>query len=174
MKSVIYARVSTTKQELNNQLNELRKYIDRMGWENVGEYKEIVTGYKVQRKQFNKLFEDAHKRKFDVVLFWDLTRFSRSGTLYTLQKLRELDNLKIAWHSYNEPYISSVGEFKDIVLALLSTMAKLERDKISERTKAGLERVKLMGGKIGRQKGAKDKKKRKRRYFKAPKHNPPL
>ena len=78
-------------------------------------------------------------RKFDLVLFWALDRFSRSGTLYTLQKLKELENLGIKWESYTEPYFSSIGEFKDVVLSIMSTLAKMEREKISQRTKAGLE-----------------------------------
>jgi len=92
---------------------------------------------------------------FDLVLFWDLSRFSRAGTLFTLQKLKELENLNISWESYQEPYFSSIGDFKDVILSIMATLAKIEREKISERTKAGLKNAKNVG------KRGKDKKSRK-------------
>ena len=146
----IYARVSTDKQELDNQLRVLRTFVQKSNWKIFKEYTEIVSGSKDSRPAFNELFLDAHKKKFDLVLFWDLSRFSRSGTLYTLQKLRELENLKIQWNSFQEPYFSSIGEFKDVVLSIMATLAKMERDKISERTKAGMARAKAEGVRIGR------------------------
>ncbi len=93
---------------------------------------------KVQRPEFDRLFKDAHKKLFDIVLFWDLSRFSRAGTLYTLQKLHELELIGIDWESCQEPYFRSAGAFKDVVLSIMATFAKIEREKISERTKAGL------------------------------------
>ena len=85
-----------------------------------------------------------------MVLFWDLSRFSRTGTLFTLQKLRELEHMGIQWHSYQDRFFSSIGEFKDVVISLLATLAKIEREKISTRTKAGLERARAEGKQIGR------------------------
>jgi len=96
------------------------------------------------------MFKDTHKKLFDGVLFWSLDRFSRSGTLFTLQKLKELDNLGIFWHNYQDPYISTAGEWKDVIISIMSTLAKIERERISQRTKAGLQRVKAEGKKLGR------------------------
>ena len=87
MNVAIYARVSTNKQELENQLLQLRDYCKKSDWEIYDEYTDIITGKKNSRPRWEQLFNDAHKKKFDVILFWDLSRFSRSGTLYTLQKL---------------------------------------------------------------------------------------
>ena len=150
MKAAIYCRVSTDKQELGNQLFQLREYCRKQELEIFKEYTEIISGTREDRPAFQEMFEDAHKKLFDMVLFWDISRFSRSGTLYTLQKLKELDNLNIKWHSYQESYFSSIGQFKDVVLSIMSTLAKIERDKISERTKAGLERAKRSGKVLGR------------------------
>lgn len=150
MNICIYARVSTDKQELDNQLLQLRTFAQKQEWTIIKEYTEIISGTKESRPAFNQLFQDAHKRLFDLVLFWDLSRFSRSGTLYTLQKLKELENMKVGWHSYQESFMSTTGPFKDVLLAMFSTIAKLERDKISERTKAGMARAKAAGAKIGR------------------------
>lgn len=157
MKVAIYVRVSTEKQEAENQLLQLREYTKKQDWEIYKEYAETISGKEEVRPEFNKLFEDAHKSLFDLVLFWDLSRFSRRGALYTLQKLQELTNLKIKWHSYQEPNISSLGELGNVIIAFSSTLAKIEREKISERTKAGLQRAKQQGVHLGRKKSKKNK-----------------
>jgi len=158
--TAIYVRVSTTKQDLENQLIQLREYCNKKGYEIYNEYSDIISGKEISRPAFDRMFLDAHKRLFNLVLFWDLSRFSRAGTLYTLQKLKELENLNINWESYQEPYLNSIGQFKDVVLSIMSTLAKIEREKISERTKAGLQtsKKKHLIGKRG-----KDKKPRIRR-----------
>jgi len=172
MLTAIYVRVSTDKQEASNQLLELRIYASKCQDEIFHEYIDIISGKEDRRPDYDKLFLDAHQRKFEKVLFWDLTRFSRSGTLFTLQKLKELENLSIIWESYKEQYFRSAGPFKDVVISIISTLAKIEREKISDRTKAGLARVKKSGKSLGRPKGSKDKKKRKKSgYYKRYENN---
>jgi DNA invertase Pin-like site-specific DNA recombinase len=150
MKATVYVRVSTDKQESENQLIELREFCNSSNYQIFHEYIDIISGKEDSRPNWDQLFIDAHRKKFDIVLFWDLSRFSRSGTLYTLQKLRELENLGIGYISYREPYLNTVGQFKDVVISILSTVAKIEREQISERTKAGLRRAKLNGVILGR------------------------
>jgi len=162
MKVAIYVRVSTQTQEGKNQEVELTKYCGKKGYEIFKIYSDVMSGKEKSRPAFDKLFDDARKRSFDLVLFWALDRFSRAGTLYTLQKLNELENLGIDWESYQEPYFNSIGEFKDVVLSIMSTLAKIERERMSERTKAGLydKNGKLKEG-VGKR--GKDKRKRKGR-----------
>jgi len=150
MKVAIYVRVSTDKQESENQIIELSDYCKASNFAISHEYVDIISGKEDSRPSWDRLFLDAHRKMFDVVLFWDFSRFSRSGTLYTLQKLRELENLGIGYISYREPYLNTVGQFKDVVVSILSTVAKIEREQISERTKAGLKRAKLNGVVLGR------------------------
>ncbi len=161
MKVVLYVRVSTNKQEANNQLIQLRSYCNKMDYEITHEFIDIISGKETSRPQYDRMFNCARKKLFDMIIFWDLSRFSRAGTLHTLQKLKELENLKIEWHSYQDPYLSSIGDFKVVVISILSTLAKIEREKISERTKAGLQRARLSGKSLGRKLGQKDKKPRK-------------
>lgn len=155
MKVAIYCRVSTNKQDAENQAAPLREFCKASGYEIYKEYSDIISGKETSRPSYDELFKDAHKRLFDMVLFWDLSRFSRSGTLYTLNKLHELDLLNIGWKSYQEPYLDSMGAFKDVVISIMSTLAKIQREKISENTKAGLKHAKNVG------KRGKDKKTRK-------------
>ena len=157
MKVAIYVRVSTDKQELLNQQVQLRAYCKQKGYVVFNEYADVMSGTKASRPAYDLMFLHARQRYFDLVLFWDLSRFSRSGTLYTLQKLKELENLGIGWESFQEPYFSTIGDFKDVVVSIMSTLAKIERDKLSDRTKAGLKNAKNVG------KRGKDKKPRKAR-----------
>jgi len=155
MKVAIYVRVSTADQDYYNQLVALRLYAEKEGWEIFEEYCDVISGSKDTRPKWDLMFQHASRRLFDVVLFWSLDRFSRSGTLFTLKKLKELENYKIDWVSYQEQYIRSVGAFSDVVISIMSTVAKLERERLSERTKAGLKNAKNVG------KRGKDKKPRK-------------
>ena len=156
-KIALYIRVSTTKQDALNQVVTLKEYCAKSNYEIFNEYIDVISGKEERRPAYDLMFQHAHKKYFDIVLFWDLSRFSRAGTLFTLQKLKELENLGIDWESYQEPYFKSVGQFKDVVLSVIATVAKIEREKISERTKAGLRRAKNVG------KRGKDKKPRKAR-----------
>ncbi len=150
LKVAVYIRVSTGRQETENQGLDLIPFCERNGWEIHEVYEDVVSGADDKRPAFLRMFEDAHKLLFDIVLFWDLSRFSRSGTLFTLQKLTELDKLGIRWKSFNEPYLDSAGQFSEVVISVMATLAKIEREKISERTKAGLRRtVEQNGTKLG-------------------------
>lgn len=161
MRTAIYVRVSTNKQEVENQLNDLRNYCNSKGYIIYKEYVDIISGKEKSRPNYDRMFNDAHKRLFDLILFWDLSRFSRAGTLYTLQKLKELENVGVEWESYQEQYFKSTGEFRDVVISIMATLAKIQREQISERTKSGLKNAKNVG------KRGKDKKPRKRKgYFK--------
>lgn len=146
----IYVRVSTDKQEVQNQVLQLKAYAKRSSFKVYREYVDIISGKEESRPSWDSLFLDAHKKLFDIVLFWDLSRFSRSGTLFTLQKLQELENLGIDFISYQEPYLNTTGMFKDVVISILATVAKIERLQISERTKAGLQRARINGVQLGR------------------------
>src|SRR5260370_23788692 len=72
-----------------NQLVALREWCARSGHEVAGEYVEHESGRKgtERRAQFARLFEDANRRQFDLVLFWALDRFSREGMVQTIMHL---------------------------------------------------------------------------------------
>jgi DNA invertase Pin-like site-specific DNA recombinase len=151
----IYARVSTDDkgQDPGNQLCELRAWCANAGHKISQEYVDYDSGRKgaEKRKQFAELFEDAAKRKFDCVLFWALDRFSREGMAQTIIHLQRLSSHGVAFHSYTEPHLATDNELvRNVLLALLSSLAKVEAQKIGERTKAGMARAKAKGIKIGR------------------------
>ncbi|HBY64294.1 MAG TPA: resolvase, partial [Solibacterales bacterium] len=87
---------------------------------------------------------------FDVVLFWSLDRFSREGAFATLQHLNRLTGYGVQFRSFTEQYIDSCGIFAEAVISILAVLAQQERERISERTKAGLERARREGTRLGR------------------------
>ena len=151
VKIAIYARVSTAKQDNENQLEQLREFASKQGWTVVHEYIDVITGSgKKAREHFDDMMDAASKREFDCVLFWKLDRFSREGVRRTLFYLTQLDGWKVGWRSFQEQWFDSCGPFKDAVISIMATLAEQERITISERTKAGLKRTVREGTKLGR------------------------
>ncbi|OWP62869.1 resolvase [Hymenobacter amundsenii] len=152
MRAAIYARVSTRDkgQDNENQLRELRAFAARSGYTVVGDYVDSESGARADRPQFLRLFQDAHQRRFDVVLFWALDRFSREGVMETLTYLQRLSSAGVQFKSFTEQYLDSTGLFRDAIIGILATIAKQERVRLGERTKAGLAKAVAKGKVLGR------------------------
>lgn len=149
---LIYSRISTPDQENQNQIDQLKDYAGKQGWKILDIITDVCSGGKDanERPGLDKVFKLAHQKKFDVLLFFSLDRLSREGSRKTIQYLTQLDSWGIAWHSYTEEYLSSLGVFSDCIISLLSALAKQEKIRIGERTKAGLARARLNGKRLGR------------------------
>src|ERR1700746_3414289 len=157
MRVAIYARVSTDDkgQDPENQLRQLRDWCTRMGYPVVREYVEHESGGKgiEYRKQLAAMFTGAARREFDLLLVWSLDRFSREGMAATVGYLQRLASHGVAFRSFTEEHLSTENELvRQLLLATLASLAKLEREKISQRTKAGLERSRARGKVLGRPK----------------------
>jgi DNA invertase Pin-like site-specific DNA recombinase len=152
VKVAIYARVSTRDkgQDNENQLRELRAFAERSGYTVCKEYTDQESGGKADRAQFQQLFVDAHQRRFDVVLFWALDRFSREGATETLNHLQRLSLARVQFKSYTEQCLDSTGMFRDAIISILATIAKQERVRLGERTRAGLAKAVAKGKSLGR------------------------
>ena len=153
MRTAIYSRVSTADQTVENQLAQLRQFAASQEWQVAAEFcDEAVSGSKGEkdRPAFRQMFEAASKRQFDVLLFWSLDRLSREGVLPTLQYLNRLSSYGVKWRSFTEQYIDSCGVFADAVISIMAVIARQENIRRSERTRAGLQRVKASGRRLGR------------------------
>lgn len=152
MKIALYARVSTKDkgQETENQLVQLREFAAKQSWQVTREYVDRETGSTSDRKQFQAMFADASRCKFDLLLFWSLDRLSREGALETLQHLNRLTSYGVGYKSFTEQYLDSCGIFKDAVIGILAVIAKQERVRLSERTRAGIAIARSKGRQIGR------------------------
>ncbi len=99
----IYARVSTFDkgQDPEAQLLQLREYADRRGFDVVGEYVDHATGTNEDRASYQRLLDDARKRKVDVILVWRYDRFARS-TQALINALNEIRTLGVDYISIQE------------------------------------------------------------------------
>jgi DNA invertase Pin-like site-specific DNA recombinase len=156
MRAVIYTRVSTDGQDATNQLLQLRDFAVKQGWTVVHEYMDVASGGRSDRQQLQQMFKDAARRHHDVVLVWAIDRLSREGAYAVLTYLERLAGTGVKFVSYTEPYISTIGPLGDGIIALLSCIAKMEKDRIRSRTMAGLARARAQGRVGGRPRAISD------------------
>ena len=78
MRAAIYARVSTVDQEPENQLQELRRYVEARAWTAAEYVDRGVSGAKDRRPALDTLIRDAKRRRFDVLVCWRLDRLGRN------------------------------------------------------------------------------------------------
>lgn len=160
MKVALYARVSIRlEQNPENQLIALRQWAANAGHVVVGEYVDEISS-RDTRPQKEIVLRMLRLGEIDGVAFYSLDRWGRS--------MRELVN-ELEEFSQSGKAMISLKEGLDMSSAagrlmthILAAFANFERDRISERTKLGMARLKAWGKHVGRPKGSKDKKPRKR------------
>lgn len=84
MKCAIYVRVSKDCEEqkasLQNQQDLFKKYIVERNWEIYDFYIDVQSGSKLkQRRNLQRLINDANNKKFDIILAKELSRLARNG-----------------------------------------------------------------------------------------------
>ena len=155
---VIYARVSTLDQTVDNQLIELRDHCSKMGWEIVKEYvDEGLSGTlsREKRPSFNEMIKDGYRKKFELVVCWDISRLGRSMK-ELIMFLSDMKDRDIGICSVRQGFDTSttMGEMMFQFVGILSSW---EREMIRERTLAGLDRAKKEGKTLGRRKVTNDR-----------------
>ena len=160
----IYCRVSTSDQNADNQRAVLVDWAIKRNLEIVKVYQEEESAWKAgHQKQLAQLRNDASRRKFDMVLVWALDRLSREGALAILTFVNTLKTYGVKVLSYQEAWTEAPGELAEVLYAIAGWVARIESQRRSERTKAGMARVRAQGKILGRPKGSKDRRKRRRR-----------
>ena len=152
MKAAIYARVSTVDQQPENQLVELRHYVEARGWTAVEYVDRGVSGAKDRRPALDQLLADAKRRRFDVLVCWRLDRLGRS-LKHLITLLDELQTLGVSFVSLAEGIDATTPAGK-LQMHILAAIAEFERDRIRERVLAGLQRARKQGKRLGRPGGA--------------------
>src|SRR5262245_3554514 len=156
-RAAIYVRVSTDDQTNRNQEPELRRWAKRLGFKVAEVYADTVSGAKATRPQLTEVLAGAHRREFDVLLIWALDRLSREGVEPVLKYLRRFNEAGVRVMSHQEPWLDTRGQMGELLVSIHAWMAKQERLRISERTKAGMARAHAEGKKFGRPKLPADK-----------------
>lgn len=167
-RAAVYVRVSTEDQSVENQLAAIREYAERRQFNVVAVYQEAESAWRGGRQhELARLMRDAQRGKFTVCLVWALDRLSREGPLAILQRVYTLGGYGVDLISLEEQWTEMPSEVKPLLFAFMGWVAQQESRRISERTKAGLERARANGKHIGRPTGSRDSKPRVRRTRKA-------
>ena len=148
-RTAVYARVSTVDQEPENQLAELRRYVQARSWPAAVEYVDRgVSGSTDSRPALNRLVTDARRRRFDVLVVWRLDRLGRS-LKHLITLLDDLQALGVAFVSLAEGIDATTPAGK-LQMHILGAISEFERARIAERVKAGLAQARRRGKRLGR------------------------
>jgi DNA invertase Pin-like site-specific DNA recombinase len=149
-RAAIFTRVSTDRQTTANQLQRLREVAESAGWQAVQVYEEVVSGASARgrRPAYDRMLKDATRRRFEVLLAWDVSRLGRS--------LRELlDCFETLRRTGVDLYLDQQGVDTTTpagraLFGMAGVFAEFERSMLIERTRAGLERARAQGKRLGR------------------------
>jgi DNA invertase Pin-like site-specific DNA recombinase len=148
MRAAIYARVSTLDQEPENQLAELRRYVEARGWSAIEYVDRGVSGEKDKRPALDQLVRDAKRRRFDLLVCWRLDRLGRN-LRHLILLLDELTAVGVGFVTLGEG-IDTTSPTGRLVLHVLGAISEFERSRIAERVRAGLQRARAQGVRLGR------------------------
>jgi DNA invertase Pin-like site-specific DNA recombinase len=151
----IYGRVSIDDiaQDLESELMQLRAWCAYNHCVVVDEYVDRESAGKKAYRQTERarLFADAARQKCDMVLVFSLDDFSWKGVGPTIVDIQRLARCGVAFHSYAEDHLCTDNEaVSGVLIRVIDSLARLERQKISKGTKAGLRRARARGKRLGR------------------------
>jgi DNA invertase Pin-like site-specific DNA recombinase len=146
----VYARCSTTKQDLESQLKNLREWASKNSYE-CNEYQDYaVSGKKDDRKGVNKLLQDAKEGKFQKIGLVELSRLGRSiGFIYTtIENLSKMGIRIVLINTGTEINPETIEG--QALLGGLALASGIEWMLIKERNARGRQAIKDKGIKVGR------------------------
>ncbi len=155
-RAAIYARVSTTDQSCERQVDELTAFARRGGYDVVEIFKETASGTKASRAERRKIMGLAQARKIDAILVSELSRWGRS-TQDLLDTLSQMAGWKVSVVAMSGMTFELDTPHGRMMTTMLAGIAQFERDLLSERVKSGLAAARARGKKLGRQPGQRPK-----------------
>ena len=150
MKAAIYARVSThSGQNPQIQLEEVRAYCQRRGWQVAAEYVDTgISGSKERRPALDRLLADCKRKLVDAVVVYRYDRFARS-LRQLVNALEDFRALGIEFVSLHEGVDTSTPNGR-LVFGIFASIAEFERELIRDRVRSGLASARAKGKRLGR------------------------
>ena len=164
----IYTRVSTGHQDTTNQLDVLREVARLKGLTIVQEFVDDgVSGThgRDKRKGFDELLKGATRKDFDIILVWSVDRLGRN-IQDLISFLNEIQSVECDLYLHQNGIDTSTPTGR-LMFGMLSLFADFERSMIAERTRAGMERARKQGKKIGRPSNMNDGLKESIKYMRS-------
>lgn len=146
-RAALYVRVSTERQTAENQVAEVRQLAVARGFEPFL-YEEAESAAKA-RPVLDRMLADVRAGRVHAVAVWALDRLHRSMT-GAINTVLELDRLGVPVLSVREGWLDTSGPVRPLLVAIFGWVAEQERTRLIERTKAGLERARRQGKRLGR------------------------
>ena len=155
----IFARVSTSIQEYDRQVNELTTLAQRNGWNVEAIFCEKVSGAKknAERKELSRMVDYVQAHHINKVAVTELSRLGRD-TLQVLEVIEQFNRLGISLYiqNYGIETLTADGEvnpMSQFLITILAEVARMERKTIRERVESGYKNYRANGGKVGRKEG---------------------
>lgn len=161
VKTVIFARVSTSLQEYDRQVNELTTLANTNGWNVEAIFTEKISGAKAntERTELMNMINFVEAKHINKVLVTELSRLGRD-TLQVLEVIETLNSKGISLYiqNYNIETLTQDGKvnaMSQFLITILAEVARMERKTIRERVESGYNNYRANGGKVGRKTGYK-------------------
>ena len=150
----LYCRCSTDQQTTESQEHDLQQRARQLGGRLVW-YRDVVSGAATSMPALDKLTRDVANHKVGRVVVWALDRISRKGILDGLQRLRTWLDAGVEVVSVREGWVQATTDpaMRELLLSIAFWGASQERNRMRERTRAGLGAARARGVKLGRQPG---------------------
>lgn len=146
-RAALYLRVSTDEQTTQNQVAEVRQLALARGYADLVVFEE--TGSAMRRRPvFERMMAEARAGRISAIAVWSLDRLGRGFAAF--DTFRELSRLNVRLLSVREPWTDVDGPARELLVAVMAWVSGFERQRLVERTKAGLERARRQGKKLGR------------------------
>ncbi len=138
----IYCRVSTSNaeqlQSLTAQASHLTRLVAAMPqWVLADIYMDIATSKTgSSRKEFNRMLEDCHSNKLDIILTKNISRFGRDSVeiLDALNQLKQLGVRVI----FEQEELDTEKTDSDLMISIIEALAQAENESRSENIKWGI------------------------------------
>lgn len=161
VKTAIFARVSTSLQEYDRQVNELTTLANTNGWNVEAIFTEKISGAKAntERTELMNMINFVEAKHINKVLVTELSRLGRD-TLQVLEVIETLNSKGISLYiqNYNIETLTQDGKvnaMSQFLITILAEVARMERKTIRERVESGYNNYRANGGKVGRKTGYK-------------------
>ena len=171
VKTVIFARVSTSSQEYERQVNELMALANGNTWSVEAIFAEKVSGAKSnsERAELIRMVNYIESNHIDKVLVSELSRLGRD-TLQVLEVIEMLNGKGISLYiqNYNIETLTQEGKvnaMSQFLITILAEVARMERKTIRERVESGYKNFRANGGKVGRKIGSTKSRERKQEEY---------
>lgn len=151
IRAAIYARVSTSSQTTENQLHDLATVATLRGWIVVEVFKDDgFSGSKgrADRPALDALLRSATRREFDLIAVWSIDRLGRS-LQHLVETVNDLQAVGVDLYMHQQAIDTSTPSGK-LAFSIFGAFAEFERSLIRERVRAGLDRAKRNGIRLGR------------------------